>query len=424
MSPLDSNYRLIPHFLLRPSAPSIVHSLPAPTILYRLLLRVLHGGLSTIGLNWSSEPAAGQLHNMQQDQQPGNEDIDVSTHTHTHTHTKHAPNRYQPSHQAAHSPPLCTLLPAAPPQPALYTDDPQSIDAHITEQEDAIRSDIARHSPLVGDKEPFTALRSEYANNARFTHKVDTGAEQFSHMRRVRGDGSCFYRSYLYSVLEWAILPSQSVSAAQHYTMVEAFVRQFKRSAEDILKEGRYDPVIVDDFYDTTLDLVTLCTQRTLDTAGTTHPTHPAELPHRLPILAQLHAVMNDEHTAQWYVTWMRCLTSAQLQRHPDTYSPYLVDQPSLAAFCQSEVDGINRDADALQILALTSEMGVAVHISYLDGSEGGLRGYVIPEGEERVVSLLYRPGHYDILYERNDKDGAAGAAGSGEANERKEAAA
>ena len=232
---------------------------------------------------------------------------------------------------------------------------------------------------------------------------------------------NCFYRSYLYSVLEWAILPSHGVSAAQHHGKVEAFVRQFKQSAADILKEGRYDPVIVDDFYDTTLDLVTHCTQRTLDTAGAVHPASSAELPHRLALLAALHSKMNDVHIAQWYVTWMRCLTSAQLQRHAEQYSPYLVDQPNIAAFCQSEVDGIDKDADALQILALTTEMGVPVHISYLDATDGPLRGYVIPEGMERVVSLLYRPGHYDILYERDDKDAAI--AGSSEANERKEPA-
>ena len=308
-------------------------------------------------------------------------------------------------------------------QPALYTDDPQSIDAHITEQENAIRSDIARHSPLVGDKESFVSLRSEYANNGRFTHKVDTGAEQYSHMRRVRGDGNCFYRSYLYSVLEWAILPSHGVSAAQHHSLVAGFVERFKQSAADILKEGRYDPVIVDDFYDTTLDLVTLCTQRTLDTAGAIHPSSPAELPQRLASLAELHSRMNDELTAQWYVTWMRCLTSAQLQRHAEQYSPYLVDQPNIAAFCQSEVDGMDRDADALQILALTTEMAVPVHISYLDATDGPLRGYVIPEGRERLVSLLYRPGHYDILYERDDKQADSGGSSGSGVNERKEPA-
>ena len=300
-------------------------------------------------------------------------------------------------------------------------DDPQSLDAHIASQEDSIRSDIARRSPLVGDKEPFLNLRSEYGNNSRFTHKVDTGAEHFSHLRRVRGDGNCFYRSYLYCVMEWALLPSAQLPAAQHFQQVDAFVRRFKQSAADILKEGRYDPVIVDDFYDTTLDLITLCTQRTLDTAGAVHPTSPAELSHRLALLSELHSRMNDESTAPWYVTWMRCLTSAQLQRHSEQYSPYLVDQPSVAAFCQSEVDGMDKDADALQILALTTEMGVPVHISYLDATDGPLRGYVIPEGMERVVSVLYRPGHYDILYSIDDT--TADGSESSKASERKEAA-
>jgi hypothetical protein len=114
------------------------------------------------------------------------------------------------------------------------------------------------------------------------------------------------------------------------------------------------------------------------------------------------------------YITWLRCLTSAQLQRHPELYSPYLVDHSSIKAFCAAEVDCMNREVDAVQILALTTELGVAVRIEYLDGSEGsGLHGYVMPEGkqEDGVVTLLYRPGHYDIIYRREDTGGKGATA-------------
>lgn len=64
--------------------------------------------------------------------------------------------------------------------------------------------------------------------------------------------------------------------------------------------------------------------------------------------------------------------------------------------------------------MALCGWLGVGVHIEYLDGrpfdSAEGLGVINIPDSTSSsappprdftpVISLLYRPGHYDILYE------------------------
>jgi len=119
----------------------------------------------------------------------------------------------------------------------------------------------------------------------------------------------------------------------------------------------------------------------------------------------ELEEKMNDESNAQWYMTWLRCLTSTQLQRHASLYTPYLTSPyTTIEAFCSSEVDSLNKEVDALQCLALATEMQIAIEIQYLDGSDGAMQGYVIPEGQDKWISLLYRPGHYDILYPNNSR--------------------
>ena len=56
-----------------------------------------------------------------------------------------------------------------------------------------------------------------------------------------------------------------------------------------------------------------------------------------------------------------------------------------------------------VQALALAEAMGVQVKIEYLDGHElvnGKLAQHTVGDDKATLhLSLLYRPGHYDILY-------------------------
>ena len=294
---------------------------------------------------------------------------------------------------------------------SLYSGD-GSMDLHVLDQEDEIRAAIAASQPLVGAKESFSSLQEQYADNPRFLYKLQTGSARYSHIRRVRGDGSCYYRSLLFAVLEFALLPPPSVSSARHFHLVSAFYAHFTAAPAAIITSGVYEELIVEDFYSSTLQLVDFATERTLQQQGRVALSDPEERAERSLLLAELLQRMNDADACMYSITWLRCLTSFQLQTHSDTYAPYLVEPyASVKAFCAAEVDGINREVDALQILALCTELHVAVHVEYMDGSEGPLCGYVIPEGKEPLVTLLYRPGHYDIIYRRDDEEKAVAAA-------------
>ena len=272
-------------------------------------------------------------------------------------------------------------------------------------QEDAIKEAIKLSQPLVGLKEPFTSLQSSYEDNPRFLYKLQTGAATYSHVRRVRGDGNCFYRSLLFSVLEFALLPSPTLSPLLHYQLCQQFYDTFLAAPNALVSSGLYSEMVIEEFFESTKTLVDFALRRTLDQRGLCPLDTPEERAERERLLDGLHALMNAEDTAPWHITWLRCLTSFQMQTHADEYSPYLVDHASVKAFCVAEVDGMDREVDAPQILALCREMRVAVHIEYLDNSEGPLNGYVIPEGKTPLVTVLYRPGHYDIIYRREDGD-------------------
>ena len=153
--------------------------------------------------------------------------------------------------------------------------------------------------------------------------------------------------------------------------------------------------------------------------------------------LQELEAASSEDSggLADMAVMLLRLLTSAELRSRADFFTPFVLaddddgfdgricDVPS---FCARRVEPMGCESDHVHIVALTDVLGVAVRVEYLDRSEeeeggnsqggqgggGGGRGGgggnpnpnhhdFVPEGAEapRQVVLLYRPGHYDILY-------------------------
>ena len=59
------------------------------------------------------------------------------------------------------------------------------------------------------------------------------------------------------------------------------------------------------------------------------------------------------------------------------------------------------RESDHIHISALTAALGVSVRVEYMDRGKGGqVNHHDFPEDTVApFIHLLYRPGHYDILY-------------------------
>lgn len=51
-------------------------------------------------------------------------------------------------------------------------------------------------------------------------------------------------------------------------------------------------------------------------------------------------------------------------------------------------------------LVALCNALSVGVRVEYMDRGEAeGVIAHDFPEGLKPTVYLLYRPGHYDLLY-------------------------
>ena len=120
-------------------------------------------------------------------------------------------------------------------------------------------------------------------------------------------------------------------------------------------------------------------------------------------------------------------MVSSYIKSDPDRFVPFLSSDEvdgsyhDVSTFCAREVEPMGRECGMVQVLALAEATGVRVSVEYLDGrggdndygggsgdgdgSDGGgglfrlTRHEFGPEDAVTRVTLLYRPGHYDILY-------------------------
>lgn len=60
------------------------------------------------------------------------------------------------------------------------------------------------------------ACGAEYANGSQvFLDKISSLQDAYGSMRRTRGDGNCFFRSFIYRYLEWLLLQQQEECCQQ-----------------------------------------------------------------------------------------------------------------------------------------------------------------------------------------------------------------
>ena len=117
-----------------------------------------------------------------------------------------------------------------------------------------------------------------------------------------------------------------------------------------------------------------------------------------------LHKELTEENGTSDYCTWyLRVVTATFLKSDPVRFTPYLEGEcTDVSAFCQTQIEPMGKECSMVQVLALAEAFQVLVKIEYLDGREFSdqLTNHVFgPESSSTKLTLLYRPGHYDILY-------------------------
>ncbi|ORZ26986.1 peptidase C65 Otubain-domain-containing protein [Lobosporangium transversale] len=253
-------------------------------------------------------------------------------------------------------------------------------DEQILTQMQAIKDEEANLHPLVDNSVDLVELEKEYQNgSAAFQNKIRNLSETHDRMRRSRGDGNCFYRAFAFAWFERVMLAKNKPEL--HMNAVKAM-----EESKDLLLAAQFELLAFEDFY-----LVTLETLQNL-----VHYT-PEEL---------LAAFQNDE-ISNSIVMHFRLMVSAYLKTHQEDYAPFLEFGQTMDEFCSMHVEAMGRESEEMMLIALTKVTHVSVEVAYLSGNENVDEVNFLPflpdtEPYMPPLVLLYRPGHYDILYRKS----------------------
>lgn len=243
-------------------------------------------------------------------------------------------------------------------------------DESIVAQMDEISKEIASNFPLVGQTEAVLNLKEEYTQNPKFTAKIEHLGKIFKRLRRVRGDGNCFYRAYAFGLFD----------TCSHNKETRERIYKKLDSTLDWMVELGMPRFTTEDFHETFVDtLKAHCESGTVDS---------------------LLETFNNEGMSNYLVVYVRLLTAAQLQQSSEDYLPFVEGlYRDMKEFCDKEVMPVDKEADHLQIKAISECLNFPMKLVYVDQTDGAPNILVFPDGATPDVNLLYRPGHYDILY-------------------------
>ena len=81
----------------------------------------------------------------------------------------------------------------------------------------------------------------------------EAGGRGYTHLRRLRRDGNCFYRSFLFQLFEHygLVLAGEKADPDNKYkTKYHELVKTVEGSKKDMCDNGGYDEIVIEDFYE------------------------------------------------------------------------------------------------------------------------------------------------------------------------------
>lgn len=261
-------------------------------------------------------------------------------------------------------------------------------------QQNDIRAEQATTVPYVGSRESLANLKAEYTHGSEiYRQKITYLQLSFPEWRRTRGDGNCFFRAFIFAYLEDLLLTRDTQECNRFTTCIQGWRAK--------LISAGFQELVFEDSLDLLLQHVSGISEGILG-------------------LEALEGAYRDDNASNLVVMLLRFITSAEVQRREDHYLPFIMGMydeppPTVEMFCQRYVEPKAEESDNLHIVALTDALQVPVCVVHLDRSGTGTAGGAdsdievnkhefIPEGladSKPRVHVLYRPGHYDILYQQ-----------------------
>ncbi|KAL7448096.1 hypothetical protein ACHAWC_000353, partial [Mediolabrus comicus] len=303
-------------------------------------------------------------------------------------------------------------------------------DAHARQQEQdkltqaqllAIENEIKLTQPLTSSLLPISTLLRQYSdhsadsdcnndsndssnNNNNSDSNGSSGNEaaagfitsskylatKYTSIRKVRGDGNCYYRAFLYGLCECLLLRDNTNNYNNDSNNNDASLKddgseggvtttttaasEFKRIKDQIVNSLKwvcqygYDEMTIDMFHEELVDLFNFIEKAVMSSNGDSTADIKAKQQQQ-----ELRTKLNEENSTSDYCTWyLRVLTAAQMKSNPDRYLPFLLADYELhncmdvPTYCSREVEPMGKECGMVTVAALAECLGVKVVIEYM----------------------------------------------------------
>ncbi|KAI5867498.1 cysteine proteinase [Durotheca rogersii] len=260
----------------------------------------------------------------------------------------------------------------------------------IAQQEAAARDYKPQlEGPLVGEKRPSTAITEEYAKaDPIYVTKTMALPQTYSHYRPIQGDGNCGWRAIVFGYFETLV----RCGDLAHVQGELARLTSLNTLIENV---GGHNAWLFEDMVSETFDLFSAIIAAMMNDGDA------------MPLVTDR---FNNLESSQNIVYHQRLLASSWLKGNYAQYEPWI--EGGVENYVQNIIMPIDREIDHIGVVLLHGVLlkpaNVVLEIAYLDRSDGSkVNTHRMPEEANDqdpttlgpIIYLLYRPGHYDILY-------------------------
>ena len=251
----------------------------------------------------------------------------------------------------------------------------KSEDDLILDYENNIRKEIELTTPLISDELPISKLTEEYKSNEEYLKSIENISKKYKTYRKVRRDGNCFYRSFIYLLFEHICIKNDKILFEK--------IKQKIIDSKILTEKNGFEWSVVQDFYDIFLKEFCECFN---------------SLSSGIIPRDYLDKIFSDNEKGNYLIYFIRFCLAAYLKENKDNYKSYI--EEDFDEWIRKEVEAIDHEADQIQIMACVNYFDIGVKIEYLNKFKNEI--VKLPENkpdDEFFIYLLFSPGHYDILY-------------------------
>jgi ubiquitin thioesterase protein OTUB1 len=279
--------------------------------------------------------------------------------------------------------------------------------------------------PLISDVTSISVLRDEYQSTS-FTSQIDSlQSKGYNGILRTRGDGDCFYRCELITITvhrPFSLVACKAIGFAYieqiinspDPTVAAANALSNLEKSQGLLDQAGFQKVVYEDFYDAFASMIKEVATATSPDGIMNHTIlisafqNPEGKISNLECLVKILTTL-CEIVSNSVVVYLRLLASAQIQADAENYEPFLL-HPELGEplnakdFCSQFVEAIGKEADHVQVAALSRALKLNVQVAYLDGrSAVGFTFIFI--FRDVLMRLINQEGRIDFVPFENTED-------------------